>query len=312
MDHYRHTELCDEADWHALATKIVYRAYLKRWICPYWGKTSIYAIRTIAVERWLRWLRRTDGNLLANSTKAKIRNLLSTLFNHALRYEWFDQGSNPITLVRQSAKRQRTPEVLETDEIQRLVQELNSCFRLMVILDVTTGLRRGELFALKWSDIDFSNLLLDVQRSIYLGKVGNCKTEASRKPVPLDERVAADIWLWKEVGEYPQADDWIFASPHTDGRRPFWPDAVLQKVIRPAALRAGIRKVVGWHTFRRTYSTLLIANGENVKVVQELMRHANSRSTLEIYAQARIEHKRRRSSVSPRQFFTMRMRYRYR
>ena len=99
--------------------------------------------------------------------------------------------------MRQSAKRQRTPEVLETVEIQRLAQELNSCFRLMVILDVTTGLRRGELFALKWSDIDFSNLLLDVQRSIYLGKVGNCNTEASRKPVPLDKRVAADICLGK-------------------------------------------------------------------------------------------------------------------
>jgi site-specific recombinase XerD len=67
----------------------------------------------------------------------------------------------------------------------------------------------------------------------------------------------------------------------------------LQKVIRPAALRAGIGKVVGWHTFRHSYSTLLIANGENVKVVQELMRHANSRSTLEIYSQARIEHKRK-------------------
>ena len=46
-------------------------------------------------------------------------------------------------------------------------------------------------------------------------------------------------------------------------------------------------------TFRHSYSTLLIANGENVKVVQELMRHANSRSTLEIYSQARIEHKRK-------------------
>ena len=243
----------------------------------HWGKTSIYAIRTIAIERWLRDLRRVDDKLLANSTKAKIRSLLSTLFNHAIRYEWLDQGRNPVTLVRQSAKRQRSPEFLETFEIQRLLQELSSCFRLMVILAVTTGLRRSELFALKWSDIDFSNLLLDVQRSIYLGKVGNCKTEASRKPVPLDERVAADIWLWKESSKYRQADDWIFASPHTDGRHPFWPDAVLQKVIRPAALRAGIRKVMGWHTFRHTYSTLLIANGENVKVVQELMRHANSR-----------------------------------
>jgi integrase len=51
--------------------------------------------------------------------------------------------------------------------------------------------------------------------------------------------------------------------------------------------------VVGWHTFRHSYSTLLIANGKNVKVVQELMRHANSRSTLEIYSQARIENKRK-------------------
>jgi site-specific recombinase XerD len=92
--------------------------------------------------------------------------------------------------------------------------------------------------------------------------------------------------------QLPEADDWIFSSPYSAGKRPFWPDAVLQKVIRPAAPRAGIQKAMGWHTFRRTYSTLLIANGENVKVVQELMRHANSRSTLEIYSQARIEHKR--------------------
>jgi integrase len=48
-----------------------------------------------------------------------------------------------------------------------------------------------------------------------------------------------------------------------------------------------------YRAFRHSYSTLLIANGENVKVVQELMRHANSRSTLEIYSQARIEHKRK-------------------
>jgi site-specific recombinase XerD len=67
----------------------------------------------------------------------------------------------------------------------------------------------------------------------------------------------------------------------------------LQKVIQPAALRAGIRKRIGWHTFRHTFSTLLIANGENVKVVQELMRHASSRCTLEVYSQAHTQAKRR-------------------
>jgi integrase len=67
---------------------------------------------------------------------------------------------------------------------------------------------------------------------------------------------------------------------------------VLRKIIRPAALRAGIGKRIGWHTFRHTYSTLLISNGENVKVFQELMRHASSRCTLEVYSQAVIRAKR--------------------
>ncbi len=85
----------------------------------------------------------------------------------------------------------------------------------MILLDATTGLRRSELFALKWSDVDFSNLELNVTRSIYLRTIGNCKTEASRKPIPIDAQVAADLWLWKETSTYSKADDWIFASPHT-------------------------------------------------------------------------------------------------
>ena len=63
-------------------------------------------------------------------------------------------------------------------------------------------------------------------------------------------------------------------------------------MIQPAAVRAGIKKRIVWHTFRHTYATTLIANGENVKVVQELMRHANSRCTLDVYTQARISAKR--------------------
>jgi integrase len=110
--------------------------------------------------------------------------------------------------------------------------------------------------------------------------------------VPLDDRVAADLWLWKETTRYRQPNDWIFASPRNQGKHPFWPDVLLQKVIRPAALRAGINKKIGWHTFRHTFSTILIANGENVKVVQELMRHASTRCTLEVYSQARILAKR--------------------
>jgi len=83
-----------------------------------------------------------------------------------------------------------------------------------------------------------------------------------------------------------------FCQPSRTDNIRFWPDMVLQKIIRPAALRAGITKRIGWHTFRHSYSSLLVANGENVKVVQELMRHASNRVTLEIYSHARIAAKR--------------------
>ena len=80
------------------------------------------------------------------------------------------------------------------------------------------------------------------------------------------------------------------------GKQPWWPDAILQNYIQPAAKRVGITKRVGFHTFRHTYSTLLKANGEDVKTVQELLRHASSQITLDIYTQAVSPAKRQAQS----------------
>jgi integrase len=217
---------------------------------------------------------------------------MSVLFNHAIRHEWLEQGRNPILLVRQSAKQQRIPAWLEHEELSALLSQLDRYFRVMVFLDAATGLRRSEIFALKWGDVDFDNLQIIVQRSIYRDVVGNCKTEASRKPVPMDPILAAELWAWKLDSPYSQPHDWVFASPRTKGRNPYWPGILLSRVIRPAATRAEIQKHPGWHTFRHSFATILIGNGENVKVVQELMRHSNCRCTLEIYSQARIQAKR--------------------
>jgi integrase len=91
--------------------------------------------------------------------------------------------------------------------------------------------------------------------------------------------------MWREETPYRADDDWVFASPSTSGQRPYWFDSALIRQLRPAAKRAKITKHIGWHTFRRSLATLLMTKGEGVKVVQELMRHANSKITLDVYAQ---------------------------
>jgi integrase len=139
---------------------------------------------------------------------------------------------------------------------------------------------------------NFQTLELSVTRSIWHQIVGDCKTEASAKPVPLDSYMAEDLLRWRRISPYPMPGDWIFASPTMRGKQPYWPDNLMKRYIRPAARKAGIHKQIGWHTFRHTFGTLLKANGEDIKTVQELLRHANSRITLEVYTQAVTSQKR--------------------
>jgi integrase len=74
-----------------------------------------------------------------------------------------------------------------------------------------------------------------------------------------------------------------------------WLSTILRYHIQPVVKRLGINRRVSWHTFRRTYSTLLHANGEDVKVVQELLRHGSAKVTMDIYARAQCPRSERRS-----------------
>jgi integrase len=219
---------------------------------------------------------------------------MHAVFNHAVRWEWHDR--NPITHVRQSSKRKEIPTVLTLAEVEELLLYLEEPTHTAVLVDVMTGLRVGELLALKWQDIDFEKFEISVTRSISLQHVGECKTEASRKPVPLDARLAEALWRWRALCAYPQPEDWVFASPHVKGTQPYWPGTLNRWHLQPAVKAAGIEGRIGWHTFRRTYATLLKANGEDVKTVQELLRHANSLVTMNLYAQAVTEVKRKAQS----------------
>jgi integrase len=137
---------------------------------------------------------------LARGSKAKIRNIMSALFCHAIRWEWAEK--NPITSVRQSAKRSRTPDVLTPEEITALLCKLPEPLRTAAELDAFTGLRRGELIGLRWQDIDFESLVIHVRRSVVLMVQGAPKTEASGKDVPLDSALAKSLMRFRDSSTY--------------------------------------------------------------------------------------------------------------
>ncbi len=277
-NHFEQRELARSNTWRSYSTKRGYAVYLRRWISPQWGKYELRNIRTVEVESWLRRLP------LAKSSCAKIRNVMSVLFNHACRYEFFDR--NPIRLVRQGAKRKTAPNVLTPDEIRTLVDGFELREKTLVLLAVSTGLRQSELFGLKRGDTNFEDKTIYVTRSIVYGVVGPCKTEASQNPVPVHPFIIETLLKWREQQPYRKSEDWVFASRRYRGRKPYWGQAILRKVIRPKAHELGIQKHFGWHTFRHTYSTLLRSVGTEFKVMQELLRHSSLRSTLDVYTQA--------------------------
>jgi integrase len=283
IEHYRQTELTD-ANVKTMRTKEVYKHQLTKVISPKWGTDCLKDVKPIAVETWL------SGMEVAPGTKAKTNGVMSVLFQHAMRYGW--ATTNPIRLVRQSALPLQEEIVLAPVEIAALLSELRDPFYTLILLVSVTGLRRGELFGLKWEDVDFEQAEMRVVRSIVDQVEGPPKTLASRRPIPMSPALASALENWRKQTSYPDPQDWVFASPQALGMKAYWPDAVLKRHVLPAAERAEITKKIGWHSFRRTLATLLQSSGASVKTTQELLRHSSPLMTMGTYAKAVTADKR--------------------
>ena len=279
IDHYKEQELGEHRHSKTQSTVDVYTEFLTYWIAPQWKQTRIQAMKPTEVEQWLHSLD------LANGTKAKIRNIMSAVFQHGLRHQFITV--NPIRgLVRQSAKRQREPDVLTSEEIRSIIKRVSPFNRTLVFLAASTGLRFSELRGLQWQDVDFGAGVLNLKRGVVKNHVTEMKNKSSRKPVPLHPALVEALVSLRAASAYNQPSDWVFASVKAKGKVPVWPSALMSDHILPAVKAAGIDKHVSWHVFRGSYATLLKANGEDVKTVQDSLRHATFQVTMDSYAQS--------------------------
>lgn len=165
--------------------------------------------------------------------------------------------------------------------------------RTAFLIAAVMGMRRGEIFGLRWKDIDLERAVLHVRRSFVDGIEGPPKTESSRRPLPLPPPVVEALDAWKKQSRYTEPDHWVFASDFHFGKQPLWPATLWRRNVAPAIKAAGIDKPkLGWHTLRRSYASLLLSSGASLRVSMELMRHSTPDMTLATYAQTVGDEKR--------------------
>jgi integrase len=240
------------------------------------GKRMIISLHLIPAMGNLR-LDQVGAQTIEGYKAAKLKSGLSakTVNNHLIvlrrmlgvAMEWGLLDRVPV--VRWLKVPEAEFDFLDFEEAERLLAAAEGEWRTMVLLAIKTGLRQGELIALRWTDVDLVAGHLVVRQSATRGIVTTPKNGKSRK-IPLAPSVLAALKSHRHL-----RGKLVFCTG--DGRmvtkneckRPLW----------RACRRAGLRQV-GWHMLRHTFASHLVMRGAPLKAVQELLGHASIEMTM--------------------------------
>jgi integrase len=137
-----------------------------------------------------------------------------------------------------------------------------------------TGLRQGELIALRWRDVDWKSAKSRVRRNYVRGQFGTPKSKRAERAVPLIDELGGELERLFEASEWQKDDDLVFADPHTGG--PLERTAVLGR-FRDALKAARLDESRRFHDLRHTFGTRMAAAGVPMRTLQEWMGHRNTR-----------------------------------
>jgi integrase len=259
-----------------------YSYWLRIHIVDFFGPTPVGEITREDVRGFAGALERRG---LAPKSRANALGTLHSLIEFAIAEGWI-VGENPVKRVEKPARAETDPDVrfLETEEVEALLRAvpddpLGRVERVMYLTAAMTGMRQGELFALRWRDVDWSARRIRVRRNFVRGEFGTPKSKRSCRSVPLASRVATELELLFQDSRYKGDDDLAFAHPETG--KPIDRSKLLKR-FKAALGRADVR-AVRFHDLRHTFGTRMAAQGMPMRVLQELMGHRDFKTTL-IYA----------------------------
>jgi integrase len=255
--------------------KHIFSKHLKDRLCD----TRVLDFTTGSGQRLMRQIAKEEPHLSKNTLK-HIKNFLTGVFTFAKQESAFN-GENPmweVEVPHGNASAKSHTHAYTLTEIAALLEALDGVepARTVIATAAFTGLRRGELAGLCWGDLQESNIY--VNRTVWGSKVEEAtKTAASKAGVPVLPLLATIL----EQHRNGFADDgFVFAGPKL--RRPLDMHNLVNRVIRPALVKAKV-PWHGLHSFRRGIATNLHHLGMPDKDIQAVLRHANMRTTMDIY-----------------------------
>jgi integrase len=206
--------------------------------------------------------------------------LLGAIYGHACRRGWCDR--NPVADVERPRHGRRDLDIrfLTLTELEALLgavpdSQLGQTERVAYLAAALSGMRRGELLALRWMDVDWQAGLVRVRRNYTHGAFGTPKSRRSSRAIPLAARLQQELQAHQARSAYTSELDLVFCHPAT-GR--VLDPSKLYKRFKATAARAGLRPV-RFHDLRHTFGTRMAAAGAPLRAVQEWMGHSDYRTT---------------------------------
>lgn len=248
------------------------------------GMRAIDRIERRDIEAFAKAL--ADRGMAANS-RVNTLNLLSSMFELAVLREWAIR--NPVRGVPRPRGGSADPDIryLTMEEIEALLRavpddELGSIERALYLAAARTGMRRGELLGLRWSDVDWEARRIRVRRTYVRGEFGAPKSRRSSRSVPLTDRLAAELQRLSESTAHDRDNDLVFAHPASRKAGTPLDGSKVLKQFKRALEHAGVREV-RFHDLRHTFGTRMAGAGVPMRTLQDWMGHRDFATTL-VYA----------------------------
>jgi integrase len=240
---------------------------------PAFGDTQLRLITKDAVQCFLNAKARSG---LSWKTVKHVRTAFGTIIEAAVKDDFM--ADNPVRrtrLPRRSPVEEKTPIELET--VKELIEKLSEPSCSIAALLARTGLRIGELLALRWQDIDLLKGLLSVNQTVYEGHFDEPKSKRSKRRIPLGPKCVEVLAALKRTEATPST--LVFSARNGS---PLSRRNLLNRQLKPAAKALKLTGV-NWHWFRHAHATLLDSTGAPIGTTQALLGHSSSEITRGTY-----------------------------